>query len=68
MVHLIMRPHTEPRLDADLHCLGQPASNPGSRSPPPRTDPSPQPAEDRRKEGARYEAADPPAPAGLLNR
>lgn len=34
MVHLIMRPHTEPRLDAAHHCLGQPASNPSSRPTP----------------------------------
>lgn len=34
MVHLIMRPHTEPKLDAAHHCLGQPASNPSSRPTP----------------------------------
>lgn len=34
MVHLIMRPHTELRLDAAHHCLGQPASHPCSRPTP----------------------------------
>lgn len=68
MVHLIMRPHTELRLDAAHHCLGQPASNPGSR---PTPAPTPahrlQASHGLKEEGARCEAADPPAPTGLLN-
>lgn len=66
MVHLIMRPHTELRLDAAHHCLGQPASSS-------RPTPTPTPAHrlqaswGLKEEGARCEAADPPAPTGLLN-
>lgn len=68
MVHLIMRPHTELRLDAAHHCLGQPASHPCSRP-----TPAPTPAHGLqaswglKEEGARCEGADPPAPTGLLD-
>ncbi len=61
-----MRPHTELRLDAAHHCLGQPASSS-------RPTPTPTPAHrlqaswGLKEEGARCEAADPRAPTGLLN-
>lgn len=68
MVHLIMRPHTEPSLDAAHHSSGQPAPNSRSR-PTPTTAPAHrlQASWGLKEEGAWYEAADPLAPTGLLN-
>lgn len=69
MVHLIMRPHTELRLDAAHHCLGQPASNPSSRpAPAPTLAHRLQARRGLKEESVRYEAADPTAPTGLLDK